>query len=136
MKTPSVAANPGSSVLVVDDETALRFPISELLRDAGVIVVEAGNADEALAYLWADRTIGVVFSDVRMPGSMDGIGLAEVIETNFTDVRVILTSGNVPSQIDPFRQIIAKPYDLDEVLAQILDTLGLRTSFEHRPSAI
>lgn len=127
MKTPFVATNPRTSVLVADDESALRFPISEVLRDAGVNVVEAGNADEALAHLWADRTIGVVFSDVRMPGSMDGIGLAEVIETNFTDVCVILTSGNVPSQIDPFRRIIAKPYNLDQVSSQILRALSPRT---------
>lgn len=127
MTSPVIAPpNPTGSVLVVDDEAALRFPIAEVLRDAGLTVVEAGSGQEALDRLWDDRLIRLVFSDVRMPGAMDGIELAQIVEANFTDVSVILTSGNVPSQIDPYREIIAKPYSLERVADRIIQTLAHR----------
>ena len=109
---------------MVDDEVALRFPIVEVLRDAGLTVVEAGSAQEALDRLWNDPLIRLVFSDVRMPGAMDGIGLAQTVEANFTDISVILTSGTVPSQTDPYREIIAKPYSLERVADRIIHTLA------------
>ncbi|ESQ79416.1 response regulator [Asticcacaulis sp. YBE204] len=112
------------AVLVVDDEPGLRFPISEVLRDAGVVVLEAGNADEALELLQSDRSIRVVFSDVRMPGTMDGVGLATAIESAQLNITVILASGNPPVLTDPFRPIITKPYSLDLVSAQILRALN------------
>jgi len=111
-------------VLVVDDEPVLRFLIAEVLKDAGLTVVEAATADEAIAQLRLDTCIRLVFSDIRMPGSMDGIGLARAIEADFATVRVMLTSGNTPSHIEPGRPVIAKPYDLAAVSAQIVDALA------------
>lgn len=120
-----------SSVLVVDDEPALRFPIAEMLRDAGITVLEAASADEALDILSQNAGIGLVFSDVRMPGSMDGLGLAEAIEARGAGIAVLLTSGNVPSQIEPYRHIIPKPYSLSLVTGQILMSLAMS---DHGPA--
>jgi len=65
------------TVLVVDDEVLIRMVISEYLRDCGYKVIEAANADEAILLLQQEElTIDVVFTDIEMPGSMDGWGLS------------------------------------------------------------
>jgi PleD family two-component response regulator len=65
------------TVLVVEDEMMVRMPIAEYLRDCGYSVVEAANASEAIAAVDAEGPFSLVFSDIRMPGKMDGVGLAE-----------------------------------------------------------
>src|ERR1700690_3128346 len=80
------------TVLVVEDEMMVRQPIAEYLRDCGYNVLEAADASEAIALLGSDQ-VDVVFSDVRMPGRMDGFGLARWLRQNHPDVSVLLTSG-------------------------------------------
>src|SRR6202043_583872 len=63
-------------VLIVEDESLLRISGAEMIADAGYDVVEAGNADEAIAILEARADIHIVFTDIQMPGSMDGLRLA------------------------------------------------------------
>lgn len=82
-------------VLVVDDEVLIRLFAGDMLRDAGFAVVEAGNADEAMTLLATGTRFSVVFSDVNMPGSTDGIGLAGHVRENYPDIPVVLTSGRV-----------------------------------------
>ncbi|MDA6490278.1 response regulator, partial [Escherichia coli] len=65
-----------TSILVVEDEILVRYVICDYLRDCGFHVIEAGTADEALEYLRSHNDVVLVFSDVRMPGSLDGIGLS------------------------------------------------------------
>src|SRR3546814_931318 len=84
-----------ATVLVVEDEVLIRLMVSDELRDAGFRVVEAANADDAMAYLQAGEPADLVFSDVRMPGSMDGIALAEKLRSDFPHVRIVLTSGHL-----------------------------------------
>jgi two-component system, response regulator PdtaR len=81
------------TVLVVEDEMIVRMTISEYLRDEGYDVVEAGTADEALTILQNGTGIDLVFTDVRMPGSIDGCELARRIRTHWPKLPVILTSG-------------------------------------------
>jgi CheY-like chemotaxis protein len=81
------------TVLVVEDELMVRMPIVEYLRDCGYHVLEAGDAKEAIAATDADAPVNLVFSDVRMPGSMDGFGLAEWFRSHHPEVPVLLTSG-------------------------------------------
>lgn len=120
----------GSSrtVLVVDDEEMVRLPISEYLRDCGYIVLEAGDAQEAIAAIDAYPSVNVVFSDVRMPGRMDGIGLAKWLRAHRPELPVILTSGYNAGRVSPDSipgvRFIQKPYSqvqVEERIAALLD---------------
>jgi CheY-like chemotaxis protein len=118
------------TVLVVEDELMVRMPIVEYLRDCGYHVVEAGDASEAIAATDAEATVNLVFSDVRMPGKMDGLGLAEWFRSHHPEVPVLLTSGysggrgRIPASTiaDSF---IEKPYSQKQVerrIAALLDS--------------
>jgi CheY-like chemotaxis protein len=81
------------TVLVVEDEQMVRVPIVEYLRDCGYRVLEAADANEAIAATDAEASVNLVFSDVRMPGTMDGFALAEWFRSHHPEVPVLLTSG-------------------------------------------
>ena len=81
------------TVLVVEDEILVRTVIAAYLRECGFDVIEAGNADEAIRVMGAGIRIDIVFSDVNMPGSMDGFGLAQWLRQERPDLKIILTSG-------------------------------------------
>ena len=87
---PAAAAR----VLVVEDEFLIRMEVAAHLRDAGFEVIEAMNGDEAVAILTARIPIDLVFTDVRMPGSTDGMGLLEFIRRTRPTLPVIMTSGH------------------------------------------
>jgi len=81
------------TVLVVEDEVLIRMAVSDYLRECGFRVVEAGSADEAIEVLKSGTAVDIVFSDVNMPGSLDGFGLAQWIRRERPQLKVILTSG-------------------------------------------
>jgi CheY-like chemotaxis protein len=110
-------------VLLVEDEVLIRSMAAEVLRDAGFEVIEAGDADEAWAYLVTGAAVDLVLTDIRMPGSMDGLELANRIKEKFDKIHVIVTSSDVidPSEIPhPF---VRKPYILYSILRMISETL-------------
>ncbi len=82
-----------ATVLVVEDEIFVREPIAEYLRECGYQVLEAADAREAILLIDSVGSVDVVFSDVRMPGDMDGIALAQWLRTHHPEVSVLLTSG-------------------------------------------
>jgi two-component system, response regulator PdtaR len=102
-------------VLVVEDEFFLRYVTAEYLEDCGFSVLQAANADEAVSLLQANRDVGAVFSDIQMPGSMNGLGLAHWITETLPDVKVLLTSGHVLPGAAREWPLLAKPYDMAEV---------------------
>ncbi len=110
------------TVLVVEDEVGLRFLIAMVLReDAGLTVVEAQNADEALAVLRSGVTVSVMFTDVRMPGSMSGTELIRRVRADYPDIKVMMTSGNLTQdERIPNVPLFTKPYDIDQVRAHIV----------------
>jgi CheY-like chemotaxis protein len=108
-------------VLVVEDEVILRMAVSAHLRDAGFVVIEAVDAEEAVALLHANHTIQLVFSDITMPGAMDGDRLAEWISGRYPEMRILLTSGITQRGQQPF---IAKPYSFIELQRRIEEMLG------------
>ena len=113
------------TVLVVDDEVLLRLGTADLLREEGFAVIEAANADEAIAVLRTTTPVDVVLTDFTMPGRMDGVGLARFVEAHRPDTRVILTSGTlvtapVGCRLDGF---FLKPYDLSHVVRLIRSLL-------------
>jgi two-component system, response regulator PdtaR len=100
-------------VLIVEDEPLLRINGAEIVAEAGFEVVEAGNADEAIAILEARADIHIVFTDVQMPGSMDGLKLAWFVRERWPPIKLVVTSGRAPiSQADlPTGGLfIGKPY--------------------------
>ncbi len=108
-------------VLVVDDEPLIRFATVEALEDAGFEVLEAGNADEALVLLQRQK-FDAVFTDVNMPGAMDGLGLMAQVRSRSPRTRVIVTSGHV--RLGAFDlasgvSFIPKPYTYDTVVGML-----------------
>jgi CheY-like chemotaxis protein len=102
-------------VLVVEDEIFLRYVTAEYLEDCGFSVLQAANADEAVGLLQGNRDVGAVFSDIQMPGSMNGLGLARWITETLPGVKVLLTSGQVQSATAREWTLLAKPYNMAEV---------------------
>jgi two-component system, response regulator PdtaR len=111
-----MGAKPAKSrhvVLIVEDEPLVRVAGVDLLAEAGFEVLEAGNADEALRILEATPEVRVVFSDVEMPGSLDGLGLARNICQCWPRIGILLTSGHrIRAETLPREaRFLAKPYD-------------------------
>ena len=89
---------PGDSpanVLVVEDEMILRMRAVDIVEDAGFTAVEAINADEALAILEKRSDISLLFSDIQMPGTMDGLMLAYAVHARWPSIKIILVSGQI-----------------------------------------
>ena len=109
-------------VLVVEDESFIRMQAVDMLDQAGCDVVEARNADEAIAFLETRKDIRIVFTDVEMPGSMDGLRLARAIRERWPPIELILTSGRGRIDADeiPTRgQFVPKPYNFDVLVTAI-----------------
>jgi CheY-like chemotaxis protein len=116
--------SPDASVLVVEDEVLIRLPIVDHLRDCGWRVLEATTADEAKALFLSGAPIDIVFSDVQMPGALDGIGLAHWIHDNHSEIKVLLTSGvaattGIAVEVCEQKSIFRKPYDCEAVASRI-----------------
>lgn len=82
------------TVLVVEDEVLVRMVIADYLRECGYRVIEAGSAAEAITVLQSPEPVDIVFSDVQMPGEMDGFGLARWVRQNQPSLKMLLASGN------------------------------------------
>lgn len=82
-------------ILVVEDELLIRMHAVEMIEHAGFEVVEAANADEAISILEARSDITVIFTDIQMPGSMDGLKLAAAVRDRWPPVKIVTTSGHV-----------------------------------------
>jgi CheY-like chemotaxis protein len=100
-------------VLIVEDEFLLRMDAADMIADAGFEVVEAGNADEAIDILEARRDIAVVFTDIQMPGSMNGLKLARAVRGRWPPIKIVATSGEVDLGEDDLPdggRFLPKPY--------------------------
>ena len=82
-------------ILIVEDEFLLRMDSAEVIENAGFEVIQAANADEAIAILTARPDIHVVFTDIQMPGSMDGLKLARFVRNRWPPIKIVATSGLV-----------------------------------------
>jgi CheY-like chemotaxis protein len=99
------------TVLVVEDDPLIRDFVSEELVLAGFDVVQVGNADEAIAVLEVHQSIHLVFTDIDMPGSMDGLKLAAAVRDRWPPVNIIITTGKArPMTIPANALFIPKPY--------------------------
>jgi CheY-like chemotaxis protein len=109
-------------VLVVEDDPLSRLHASNLVEDAGYIAIEAANADEAIAILESRKDIRIVFTDIDMPGSMDGLKLARAIRDRWPPIELILTSGHFDLRQDEIPErglFFAKPYRDEEIITTL-----------------
>ncbi len=116
-------------ILVVEDDHVIRINSAETLRDAGLVVMETETTDEALAILRAGASeVAVVFSDIQTPGELNGVALAKVIEEEWPEIPIVLTSGQVIPQagdLPATAHFIPKPYSMASVTALITNLAAL-----------
>jgi two-component system, response regulator PdtaR len=106
-------------ILIVEDEFLIRAATAEIMRDAGFEVLEAADADRAMAMLETRSDVRVVFTDIHMPGSMDGAKLAQAVRHRWPPVRIIATSGRVSLQdlgLPAGTVLFPKPYSPEHVV--------------------
>lgn len=110
------------TVLVVEDETFIRLDAVEVLEEAGYEAIEARTGDEALAILQVRRDIDLVWTDVNMPGSINGLDLSKWIAVERPDIGVVITSGMVrpaASSLPSKTLFFDKPYSFEQILGAI-----------------
>ncbi|MBV8685915.1 MAG: response regulator [Alphaproteobacteria bacterium] len=120
------AASP--AVLVVEDEPLIRSLAAESLADAGIPAIEAEDSEQALALLGRHPEIRLVFTDVNMPGEMDGLRLVQRVHEIRPEVELIVTSGRRPiaeRDIPDDGTFLAKPYGLRQLVDTVRRKLGL-----------
>ncbi len=110
------------TVLVVEDEPLTRMSAIDVIEAAGYAVLEASNADEAIALLETRPEIRVVFTDIEMPGSMNGLKLAFAVRERWPPVTLIVASGRIQplrTELPPQTKFLRKPYRDEEILSAI-----------------
>src|SRR5579863_3720359 len=106
------------AVLIVEDELLVRLNAVRTIENAGFKVIEAANADEAIRILESRNDIRVVFTDINMPGSMDGLKLAQAVRGRWPPIKIIVTSGFGGSERAPMPEgakFIPKPYNANQI---------------------
>ncbi len=114
-------------VLVVEDEMLLRMRAVDMVEDAGYTSVEAADADEALAILEARSDIALLFTDIQMPGSMDGLQLANAVHRRWPPIKIILVSGQLKLSIGDIprdSRFFGKPLISGKMVAEMRDMIG------------
>jgi CheY-like chemotaxis protein len=114
-------------VLVVEDEMLLRMRAVDMVEDAGYTSVEAVDADEAVAILESRSDIALMFTDIQMPGSMDGLKLAHAVRKRWPPIKIILVSGQLtPAIIDipADSRFYGKPLGAKEMIAEMQNMIG------------
>jgi CheY-like chemotaxis protein len=126
------------TILVVEDELLIRLMIVEALRGAGFEVVEAGTADEALLILNDKPDIDLLFTDVRMPGTMDGIALTKLVRETRPKIKLAVASGYSPDWPSPnlIDAFIGKPYVLERAVDRIKSLLDVKTGASSKTGTV
>ena len=124
-----VIAQPVSKpiVLVVEDEIILRMRAVDIVEDAGFVPIEAASADQAFQILESRDDISLLFTDIQMPGSMDGLKLAHAVRTRWPHIKIILVSGQVAvtdadKPIDS--KFFPKPLEIHQMVLEIQEMIG------------
>ena len=116
-----------TTILVVEDEMLLRMRAVDMVEDAGYISVEAVDADQAVAILESRSDIALMFTDIQMPGSMDGLKLAHTVRERWPRIKIILVSGQLkPADIEipADSRFYAKPLEAKEMIAEMQSMIG------------
>ena len=114
-------------VLIVEDEFLLRMEAVDMIASAGFEAIEAANADAAIEILEARRDIAVVFTDIQMPGSMDGLKLARAVRGRWPPIKIVATSGHVhvaETDLPEGGRFVPKPYSPTQVTGMLREMTG------------
>ena len=114
-------------VLIVEDEFLLRMSAVAMIEDAGFEVLEAGDADEAITMLESRSDIRLVFTDIQMPGSMDGLKLAAAVKGRWPPIKIIATSGRHlirDSDLPEGALFLSKPYTSEGISILLHELTG------------
>jgi CheY-like chemotaxis protein len=117
-------------VLVVEDEELIRLAAIDAVDEAGFDAVEARNADEAIALLERRPDIRLVFTDIHMPGSMDGLKLAHFVKGRWPPIKIIATSGRAligDNDLPEGGRFLPKPYTVTEVAGTLRELIREET---------
>jgi two-component sensor histidine kinase/DNA-binding NarL/FixJ family response regulator len=115
------------NVLVVEDEMVLRMRAVDIVEDAGFCPVEAVNADEAISILESRSDISLLFTDIQMPGSMDGLKLAHAVHDRWPAIKIILVSGQVkPTDAEKpaDSRFFGKPLGVEKIISELQAMIG------------
>ena len=113
---------PSPVVLVVEDDWLLRLIAIEIVEDAGLVAIEAANADEAIAILECRADIALIFTDVDMPGSMDGLRLAHAVRRRWPPIKIIIVSGKTHlsnADLPSDARFFSKPYSVPNMISEL-----------------
>jgi CheY-like chemotaxis protein len=116
MMQPKTGARP--VVLIVEDEILLRLHAREVIEDGGFDVVEAKNADVAITILEQRNDVVLIFTDINMPGSMDGLKLTHFVKDRWPPIKIIATSGHARITADDLPEgshFVPKPYQPTQI---------------------
>src|SRR5918912_442377 len=127
-----------NTVLVVDDDDDVRALAVSILHDAGYRAIPAASGDIALNLLLGGLCIDLLFTDIVMPGELDGFALAYEAKQIYPDMKVLYTtgfSGFSASKAPIFGKILSKPYRPSTLASEVMRLLGENETYEDRPSA-
>jgi CheY-like chemotaxis protein len=114
-------------VLVVEDDIMLRMRAVDIVEDAGYVSVEAVDADEAFSVLQSRSDIALLFTDIQMPGPMDGLQLAHAVYERWPHLKIILVSGRLKlssAQIPRESRFFGKPLVSGQIIAEMQNMIG------------
>ena len=122
---PMISVAKRAVILIVEDELLIRMNAVEMIEEA-FEVVEAASADEAIAVLEGRLDITVVFTDIQMPGSMDGLKLAAAVRDRWPPIMIVATSGRVklgPDDLPEGGRFLQKPYSHAEIVKTLRELM-------------
>lgn len=120
---PTIRRADAGVVLIVEDHLLVQITATAEIEDAGLDTLVAGDADEALEILGARDDVSTLFTDIDMPGSMDGLELARHVHERWPDIRVVVTSGRRPHGVDALPDGVTffqKPYEYSSIVDELL----------------
>lgn len=106
------------AVLIVEDEPLLRLDIAQAFGAAGFTVYQAATVGGALETLALGYDLDLVFTDIDMPGSLDGLDLTRIVKTRWPDLPVLVTSGGPRPEIESGARFVPKPYDAGKIVTK------------------
>jgi len=116
------------TILLVEDDELLRMMVTDLLRERGLIVIEAANAAAALKHLEINPDIRLIMTDIQLSGEIDGLDLLRFIAVRYPAIAMLVTSGHIKphfAELPPQARFLPKPVESDEILRQVEELLGL-----------
>ena len=105
-------------VLIVEDDPFIRMDVTDIVETAGYTTVEVANADAAIVELTGNPSIGIVLTDIEMPGSMDGVRLAHAVRDRWPPISLIVMSGRIepgPGELPDNAVFISKPFRPEQI---------------------